>query len=63
MREKDRIKPLLAELEKFWEGKPDLRFWQVIEYLSKSTGKKDPFFIEDDYTKRLIEALNRSVEQ
>jgi uncharacterized protein YihD (DUF1040 family) len=63
MRDRKRIKPFLVELEKFWESKPDLRFWQIVEYLNKSVGKKDPFFVEDDYTKRVIEALNRMVEQ
>ena len=63
MRDKSRIQPLLQELEKFWEKRPDLRFWQIIEYVSKSTGKKDPFFIEDEYTQKLLENLNKMITQ
>jgi uncharacterized protein YihD (DUF1040 family) len=57
MRDVNRIKPLLQELEKLWLKKPDLRFWQIVEYVSKSTGKKDPFYIEDDVTERLLKLL------
>ena len=47
MRDINRIKPFLEEIEKLWEKVPDWRFGQLIVNVL-GTCKKDPFFYEDD---------------
>ena len=47
MRSKDRIKPFLNELQKFWEENQDLRFGQIIYILADQIGR-DIFFPEED---------------
>lgn len=47
MRDKERIKPFLAELEKLWEVYPDFRFGQLIYLLAEKLGC-DIFFPEED---------------
>jgi hypothetical protein len=47
MRDKNRIKPFLDELENEWSKVPDWRFGQLIVNVL-DTCAKDPFFYEDD---------------
>ena len=47
MRDKNRIKPFLLEVEKLWEKNPDLRFGQLI-YLVVGELGRDIFFPEED---------------
>ena len=47
MRDINRIKPFLEEIEKLWEKVPDWRFGQLIVNVL-GTCKKDPFFYEED---------------
>jgi len=53
MRDKNRIKPFLAEFEKLWEVYPDFRFGQLI-YLLAEKLDCDIFFPEED---RWLEAI------
>lgn len=47
LRDKERIKPFLAEFEKLWLENPDLRFGQLVSILGwKMEG--DIFFHEED---------------
>lgn len=49
MRNPQRIKETLKELEVFWYNNSDLRLGQIISNLSyELSGNNDPFFIEDD---------------
>ena len=49
MRNPQRIKEILKELEIFWYNNSDLRLGQIISNLSyELSGNNDPFFIEDD---------------
>ena len=47
MRDINRIKPFLEEIEKLWEKVPDWRFGQLIVNVL-GTCKKDPFFYEEE---------------
>lgn len=62
MRNKDRIKPLLETLEKYWLEYPDLRLGQIIANISYQINKQnDPFYIEDtvllDYIKKELDKI------
>lgn len=50
MRDENRIKPFLEEIEKAWEKHPDMRFGQFIcNILGEMQSKHgDPFFYEED---------------
>lgn len=54
MRNKDRIKPFCEKLAAAWERCPDMRFGQFICNVYGGV-KRDPFFIEDEESMRLIE--------
>ena len=48
MRDPQRIKRILALLEKAWQEVPDLRLGQLIENIAKELGWNDAFYMEDD---------------
>lgn len=54
MRSKDRIKPFCERLAAAWERCPDMRFGQFICNVYATELKRDPFYIEDDESMRLI---------
>lgn len=58
MRDKNRIKPFLEQVEKLWLLYPDYRFGQIM-YLLADELEKDMFFLEEDewlkYVDNLIE--------
>ena len=56
MRDKNRIKPFLESIASLWEQNPDLRFGQLVSNVYSFGGIDDPFYIEDDYTLKLIES-------
>lgn len=65
MRPVERIRPILKEVEFFWEKNPDLRFFQMIQLLvdrcwEAEDGDKrfDPFFWEEDKWLKLLEKVN-----
>lgn len=51
MRDINRIKPLLSELESLWIKHPDMRLCQLIINLTRCN---DPFYIEDDQLLEMI---------
>ena len=55
MRNKDRIRPFCERLADAWEKCPDMRFGQFICNVYATELKRDPFYIEDDESMRLIE--------
>jgi uncharacterized protein YihD (DUF1040 family) len=48
MRDKNRIKPFLQELESLWLENPDLRFGQLLTIIFDKSNYTDPFFPEED---------------
>jgi len=55
MRDPNRIKPLLEEIEKAWDQVPDWRFGQLIVNVLGI----DPFYIEDDKILERFKELNK----
>lgn len=55
MRNPERIKPFLNELEKVWNEVPDWRFGQLVVNLFGT----DPFYIEDEQALEIIKKLKR----
>ncbi len=47
MRNPDRIKPFLAEIEKIWLKVPDWRFGQLMSNVLNSS-ERDPFYLEEN---------------
>lgn len=59
MRDKKRIKPIMAELTKIWNAVPDERFWQFLMNLSQRLEvDRDPFYLEDDVALSQLKALS-----
>lgn len=57
MRDKERIKRIVAKLQLLWEEMPDMRFCQLV---SNITNKNDIFYIEDtEFEKMLGNMYNR----
>lgn len=58
MRNKDRIRPFCDRLAAAWERCPDMRFGQFIcNVYADGMVKKDPFYVEDEDSIRLIESF------
>ena len=55
MRNKERINPFCERLAAAWERCPDMRFGQFICNVYGGTGHRDPFYIEDDDSIKMIE--------
>ena len=55
MRRKDRIRPFCERLATAWERCPDMRFGQFICNVYSVELKRDPFYISDEESLRLIE--------
>ena len=64
MRDPNRIKPFLEELEKCWNMCPDWRFFQIIENFKRLYGISDAFYLEDtealEMFKKMFESLKSS---
>lgn len=58
MRDKNRIKPFLEQLEQLWLQNPDLRFGQLIHLLANEIGR-DIFFPEEE---EWIENINKLIK-
>lgn len=56
-RDVSRIEPFLEEFKELWISKPDLRFGQLVECLSRQV-EIDPFYIEDDTWLQSIRDMN-----
>ena len=48
MRNPNRIKPFLKELEELWNQYPDFRFGQLLTMIFDKSDCLDPFFPEED---------------
>lgn len=57
MRNPERIKPFLKEIENIWDELPDWRFGQLIENFKRVANIPDLFYIEDD---RFIEIFKEA---
>jgi hypothetical protein len=59
MRDVNRIKPILNELERIWMEVPDERFWQFMINLSGRVGfgLRDPFFVDDDEALKQLQEI------
>lgn len=56
MRDPARIHQMVSLLEEYWEKNPDLRLCQVIMNMtSKTNFSMDPYYMEDDLFKKLLE--------
>ena len=55
MRNRDRIRPFCERLIAAWEKCPDMRFGQFICNVYGGPIKRDPFYIEDEESLRMIE--------
>lgn len=62
MRDINRIKPILKEIEKLWLENPDFRITQLV-YVIARTGESTPklFYMEDDVFLKKIEELAKSI--
>ena len=58
MRDPKRIPEVLAELERYWEKRPDLRFFQLLSSIPLDNAPKDLFFYEDDKFLERLKFLN-----
>ena len=54
MRDPDRIDQILTRLGDLWKQSPDMRFYQIIQYITPSD-VSDTFYVEDDRALRWIE--------
>ena len=57
MRDPKRIPMIISKLEQLWQLYPDLRFFQLVEALRRSTGLPDAFYVEDDVTEGVLNGL------
>jgi uncharacterized protein YihD (DUF1040 family) len=56
LRDPARIHQIVSILEEYWEKNPDLRLCQVImNVTSKTNFSMDPYYMEDDLFKKLLE--------
>lgn len=58
LRDEQRIDELLNTLGELWHKVPDWRFGQLVMNLISYIGR-DPFYIEDDKMKEIIESYGR----
>ena len=61
-RQPERIPIILAELQKVWQEKPDLRLCQLMNILAKTYGDwitNDLFYLEDHDLKDAIEKFKK----
>ena len=61
MRDPDRIKPILAQIETYWKKHPDLRLAQLISNANSTSRVRrdlphdnDVFYLEDDDLLRVL---------
>jgi uncharacterized protein YihD (DUF1040 family) len=62
MREKERIKPILEDLEKIWSSQPDLRLNQLLSILAKTYADYKPndlFYFEDSDLEAAIQKFKK----
>lgn len=58
MRDINRIEPIMKTIEEIWKQVPDERFFQfMLNLYNRLEICRDPFFIEDDKTKEMLDEL------
>lgn len=57
MRNPERIKIILKEIEDFGTKEPDLRFAQVVEIIRHKTGHEHMYYVEDDKILEIIKDM------
>ena len=55
MRDKDRIKRIIAKFALLWEEMPDMRFCQLV---SNITNKDDIFYVEDTEFEKMLDEMS-----
>lgn len=58
MRDPERIRPMLDELEKLWRENPDLRLGQLL-VITATAARVTPFYVEDDV---LLQTIRKKFE-
>ncbi len=61
-RDKERIKTILADLDKIWNKMPEMRLTQLLQILARTYGDykgKDNFYLEDSDLEIAIEKYKR----
>ena len=64
MRDPNRIAPMLEQIQAYWLAHPDLRFWQVVEFMRTRLSDCpdfDPFYTEDEKTAELLDRMVNNV--
>lgn len=64
MRDPNRIHYFIEQLRAYWLTHPDLRFWQVVEFMRTRLSECpdfDPFYVEDEKTLKVLERMNQNV--
>lgn len=59
-RDPERIKPFLKKLRAVWKKHPDMRFWQLLQWIEHKAHEKyggDVFFYEEDRTEEILDQL------
>ena len=54
MRDKERIKRIVAKFSLLWEEMPDMRFCQLVSNL---TNKDDIFYVEDTEFEKMLDEM------
>lgn len=60
MRDPKRIDPMIEQLRAYWLARPDLRFWQVVEFMRTRLSECpdfDPFYVNDEQTAQVLERM------
>ncbi len=61
MRDINRIRPLLEQIESIWKKYPDLRLTQLLNWVIKSDkdiSNRDSFYVEDHELMKALKKLN-----
>ena len=62
MRDINRIRPLLEQIESIWKKYPDLRLTQLLDWVIKSDkdiSNRDFFYVEDHELMKALKVLDR----
>lgn len=58
MRDPSRIDRVIEELRRIWKKYPDLRLWQLFEYVrSHNESPADNFYLEDEDWETILKSL------
>lgn len=57
MRDPKRIHNIMVMVETLWKMNPDMRFFQLVEWISNVTDANNSFYVEDDKVLDTIEMM------